>query len=63
MRWLGGGVEMVVRYWPLHFSVRGDYRLVVDFGRVVGRKRVLRLEDVDYHFKRELFEDYREDWQ
>lgn len=45
-----------------HFTVRADYRLVVDLASGV-KKGLLRLEDLDWQFKRALFENYHEDFQ
>jgi hypothetical protein len=63
VEWKAGMHEKVKLQYSLpHFSVRADYRLVVDFTSGV-KKGLLRLEDLDYHFKRALFDNYHEDFQ
>lgn len=53
---------MKLHYSFPHFTVRSDYRLVIDYASGV-KEGLLRLEDLDWEFKRALFENYHEDFQ
>jgi hypothetical protein len=52
------GALITMEYDVPHFSVRADYKVVVDFTNP--EDGFIRLEDMDYTFKHALFGNYHD---
>lgn len=57
----GFGELISLEYDVPHFSVRADYKVVVDFSNP--KEGVIRLEDMDHTFKHALFGHYHDNIQ
>ncbi len=61
IQWMAGyGGLITMEYSVPHFSVRADYKVVVDFSDAENGS--IRLEDLDHAFKRQLFSHYHEEF-